>query len=151
MIHDITNLFNRAGVLVESRPAVARVIARVVFGISSYAQDRKSLLSLRSKSQAVLSEQTERQVWSWVRQISWSWEINTCYWRALGAFIDTQDLTYAAHHHGIAQHDFAYLFSQLNNADIRAFIDQGRNWREPTIDNRTISDIIKQLKPSIRA
>lgn len=151
MIHDITNLFNRAGVLVESRPAVARVIARVVFGISSYAQDRKSLLSLRSKSQAVLSEQTERQVWSWVRQISWSWEINTCYWRALGAFIDTQDLTYAAHHHGIAQHDFAYLFSQLNNDDIRAFIDQGRNWRAPTIDNRTISDIIKQLKPSIRA
>jgi hypothetical protein len=151
MIHDITNLFNRAGVLVESRPAVARVIARVIFGISSYAHDRKSLLNVRSRNQAPLSEHTERQVWSWMRQISWSWEINTCYWRALGAFIETQDLTQAAHQHNITQQDFAYLFSQLNDADIRAFVDQGRNWRAPTIDNRTISDIIKQLKPSIRA
>jgi hypothetical protein len=149
MIHNITNLFNRAGVLVESRPAVARVIARVIFGISSYSGDRKKLVNFRSRAQSVLTDNVERAIWSWTRQVAWNWEINTCYWRALGAFIETRDLTLAAHQHNIAQEDFAYLFAQLTTEDLQEFINQQRDWRSPMIDDRTISAIIKQLKPWI--
>ena len=146
MIQAITNMFNSAGVLVDQRPSVCRVLARSIFGISSYAQDRKHLVNIKNRKESIISDDVESKLWSWIRNVSWDWKVNTCYWRALGCLIDTRDIVRAAHDHHITQDDLLYLFNQLTTDDINDYIELGRNWRSKPIDEKTIAEVLKKIE-----
>lgn len=151
MIMEIADLLDRVNVLQPARPLVCRVLARVIFGIGSYKDERRLLVNLSNKSESVIPPECESQIWEWVRELMWNRAVSTGYWRALGCLIYTRDLADVALKYEISQTDLVYLFNQLDQTDIDEFIDQNRDWRSPSIDDKTVREILALCKSTINA
>jgi hypothetical protein len=149
MIEEIVCLLDRANVPQESRPVVCRVISRVIFGLASYRDDRKKFVDLKKRSNSKVNKESEPLIWEWVRGIMWDRKIATQYWRALGQLLHTRDVHAAAETHGLNSIDVMYLFDQLTVEDIDEFVKQNRNWRVPSIDDKTIREVLAICKPTI--
>lgn len=137
-----------AGVIVEHRPLVARILVRSILRISPYAKDRKALTSCRSKN-PILPPQVEAVIWRWVRDMRWDWKVNTCYWRATACVFETRDFSRAANTFNVPVEDIAYMIAQMSPEDIDYFVKLERSWRTSPIDNAAITAVIKMCKPYI--
>lgn len=149
MITNITNLLDRANILQQDRGFVCRILARVIFGIASYNDERPKMVNFKQKAKSRIAPESESQIWEWIRDISWDRRVATCYWRALGCLLHTKDISKASHENNVALADLWYLFDQLTGEDIDAFINRDRNWRAPSIDERTINEVVKLCRGTI--